>query len=51
MDSARIVEELGWKPDYTFDKGLEEYLQTVEVPSSSEKVFTFRTLVRRILKK
>jgi dTDP-glucose 4,6-dehydratase len=26
MDASRITKELGWKPDYTFDEGLKEYL-------------------------
>ena len=26
MDSTRIKEELGWKPEYTFEQGLKEYL-------------------------
>ena len=29
MDATRIKEELGWKPLYTFDEGLKEYLEMV----------------------
>ena len=32
MDNTRIVTELGWKPLYSFEEGLREYLELEGIP-------------------